>query len=292
MKKHLLAGIISLAIVPMGFAQTALTLDFTGSTLDTKWQVEASNPSYTLSHSSNKLSVVMTDSVGPQQAPPGSPASNWKSFWYSPISPSIDMRTNKVITVDIDASTVTVPFVLALQPQDGTGKYCDDNVGVTVAAGYVGTLTFNYASKFRNLYGSSPGLVDSAAITQLNIQAIGEGLGASPWNKKFMGSFTLDNLAIGGVTSGVNDAASQIASSKLFPNPVSDMANVSLNLKSAQNVKVTLSDAMGKEVMNITEGTFTELNKSFDVSNLSKGVYTVNYFINGAAAKSELLMVK
>ena len=49
---------------------------------------------------------------------------------------------------------------------------------------------------------------------------------------------------------------------------------------------------MGKEVMTITEGTMSAVDASFDVSNLKKGVYAVNYSINGAAAKAELLMVK
>ena len=87
-------------------------------------------------------------------------------------------------------------------------------------------------------------------------------------------------------------ASASIASSKLYPNPTSDNAKVELELKSSSNVKVTLSDVMGKEVMVISEGTISTLTKDFSVANLNKGIYTVNYFINGAAAKSELLMVK
>ncbi len=86
--------------------------------------------------------------------------------------------------------------------------------------------------------------------------------------------------------------ASSIASSKLYPNPVSDRANVELNLKSASSVKVTVSDLMGKEIMTIAEGTFSSLNESFSVANLNKGIYTVNYFVNGSAAKAEMLMVR
>lgn len=91
--------------------------------------------------------------------------------------------------------------------------------------------------------------------------------------------------------AGVN-AAAAIASSKLYPNPVSDMAKVELNLKSASSVKVTLSDVMGKEVMTIADGTFSDLTKEFSVATLNKGIYTVNYYINGEAAKAEMLMVK
>jgi len=57
-------------------------------------------------------------------------------------------------------------------------------------------------------------------------------------------------------------------------------------------VKVTLSDVMGREVMTIAQGSMSSITQSFSVANLQKGVYTVNYFVNGAAAKAELLMVK
>jgi hypothetical protein len=100
------------------------------------------------------------------------------------------------------------------------------------------------------------------------------------------------NIKAGSLVTSTNDASSLVSSSKLFPNPVSDEANIELNLKSASDVKVTLSDMMGREVMTIAEGSMASLNKAFSVATLQKGVYTVNYSVNGAAAKSELLMVK
>jgi len=65
-----------------------------------------------------------------------------------------------------------------------------------------------------------------------------------------------------------------------------------LNLKINSNVKVTLTDVMGREVAVIAEENTSTLNAEYNTSNLTKGLYTVNYFINGAPAKSELLMVK
>jgi len=109
------------------------------------------------------------------------------------------------------------------------------------------------------------------------------------------GRVFIDGFAIGSapsLTTDVKEAASMIASSKVYPNPVSDIANVELNLKSPATVKVILSDLMGKQVMTIKEGTFSSLSESFSVANLNKGMYTVNYYVNGAAAKAEMLMVK
>jgi hypothetical protein len=117
----------------------------------------------------------------------------------------------------------------------------------------------------------------------------------------YTGTLTFDNAKIGCANvvglnstcaSGTNAAQANVSSSKLYPNPTSDMARVELNLFNPASVKVTLSDLMGKEVMTISEGTTSALAKDFSVANLNKGIYTVNYFINGAAAKSEMLMVK
>ncbi len=93
------------------------------------------------------------------------------------------------------------------------------------------------------------------------------------------------------ITTGLS-AAATIAASKIYPNPSSDMVTVQMELKASSDVKITLSDLMGKEVMTIAEGKMMGMEKSFSTANLKSGVYTVNYFVNGSAAKAELLMVK
>jgi hypothetical protein len=103
---------------------------------------------------------------------------------------------------------------------------------------------------------------------------------------------SISNIKVGSAVTAVSEASANIASAKLYPNPVSDQAKVELELRSVADVKVTLSDIMGKELMTVAQGTMSSLNTEINVTNLNKGIYTVNYFINGAAAKSELLMVK
>jgi hypothetical protein len=100
------------------------------------------------------------------------------------------------------------------------------------------------------------------------------------------------NIKLGSTVTGINGAQANIASSKLYPNPSTDLAKVELNLNSVSEVKVTLSDLMGKEIMTVAQGTTAVVNADINTANLNKGIYTVNYFIDGAAAKSELLMVK
>lgn len=112
------------------------------------------------------------------------------------------------------------------------------------------------------------------------------------------GTIVFDDMMFGnapstpGLVTGVNKAAELIAAARVYPNPASSDATVELSLKSASDVKVTLSDMMGREVAVVAEGKMTNLNKAFSTSELTKGLYTVNYFINGAPAKATLLMVK
>ncbi|MFN3404039.1 MAG: T9SS type A sorting domain-containing protein [Cytophagaceae bacterium] len=103
------------------------------------------------------------------------------------------------------------------------------------------------------------------------------------------------NLSIGSApVLSTNKAASYIASSNLYPNPATGSASFDLNLKEVSTVKVIITDLAGKEAAVVFEGNMTAGNNtsSFDVSALNKGMYSVNYFINGEAAKAQLLMVK
>jgi hypothetical protein len=294
MKKSLLfvfGGILASALTIN--AQTVQTFD--GTSVPTGWAPEAS---YTLA-ANNRLEVTMNDSVGPQQMPlAASPASNWQAIIFTPAA-SINMAQGcKCITFDVD-NTGNQVLVLAVQAQDvnhvvGTNNKYTDQTNAVIAAGYVGSVTINYTGKFENYYGypTAGGKIDSTQVAQINIQAIGEGLPAAPWSKKYKGNFKIDNLSIAGLTLSNKKAAEYIATSKVYPNPVSETANLELTLKSVSDVKVTLSDMMGKEMMTVANGSYSSLNESFSVANLNKGIYTVNYFVNGAAAKSELLMVK
>jgi hypothetical protein len=112
--------------------------------------------------------------------------------------------------------------------------------------------------------------------------------------REYTGTVIFDDFKLGGADYVLSTAAAKtaISSSKLYPNPTSESTSLELSLKEASDVKVTLSDLMGREVAVIANERGLDVNKSFSTANLAKGMYTVNYFINGAPAKAELLMVK
>ena len=288
MKKLLLTNLLVLACFVCSMAQTAYNETFATMPTDPTWN---GGTTYSISIMSSKLNVVMNDSSGPEQlAGCPCPAANWANLTMN-FTYSINMKWNRTITLDID-NTGNAEMTLNVQVQDVNGKYTD-NVNVNVPAGFSGNRTLNYTNKFRNYYGSvaQQGLVDSTQINQINIQPVGGTWGAAPWNKKFKGNFTIDNFMVGGAVLGTNIATS-VANAQLFPNPATDAATLKLELNSVSDVKVTLTDMMGREIAVIRKDNVSSLEESFDVSAFAKGLYTVNYFINGAPAKSELLMVK
>jgi len=92
------------------------------------------------------------------------------------------------------------------------------------------------------------------------------------------------------IPTGTLAAASNIASTKVFPNPTEGSFNVELNLKSSVSASIIVTDMMGRQVAvkNVTSGVNTE----FNTSGFAKGVYTVTYVLDGTPAKSELVVVR
>ncbi len=106
------------------------------------------------------------------------------------------------------------------------------------------------------------------------------------------GDFFMKNFVGGSlVVTGLNNSTS-VADANVFPNPSTGQTTVSGELKSVADVKITLVDILGQEVKVIAEERTSTINSTFDVSNLKKGIYTVVTNIDGAPAKSQMLVVR
>ena len=226
--------------------------------------------------------------------------------------------SSKVVSFDFDNTSTTDDYKVQVQMQTVDGKiFTIKNSQVTgtnpgndylhsiefvVNRGTSSAFSQNFANVLLGAYGANHTAAvaaDYSQIKAITITVINNANTGDPNyypNALNAATFSIDNFKIGDqttlVSTSVSAANTNIASSKIYPNPTADNARVELELKSASNVKVTLSDVMGKEVMTISEGTVSSLSQDFSVANLNKGIYTVNYFVNGASAKSELLMVK
>lgn len=93
----------------------------------------------------------------------------------------------------------------------------------------------------------------------------------------------------------VHDAASTqnfaIDNVSIYPNPTRDKVTIAFNANSPHNAKLTITNLMGQKVMeqDITEKGWVE--KTVDVSHLSKGLYLINIKADGVNI-SEKLIVK
>jgi hypothetical protein len=147
------------------------------------------------------------------------------------------------------------------------------SIPTSVAAGSTGSFTVTF----------SPTGVAGAKIATINIAS----------NDADEGSYQVNiSSNATAVTTAINNVQANISSYKLYPNPSTERVTVELELKSESDVKIALSDMMGREVITIAQGTMSSLKADFHVGSLSKGAYIITYLINGIPAKSELLMVK
>ena len=82
---------------------------------------------------------------------------------------------------------------------------------------------------------------------------------------------------------GIGEKTNAIASVSVYPNPVKDIATVSLTLNQSSNVTVGVTNLVGQQVMSLNKGSMSAGTTQFnlDASNLTSGVYFVTVLVNG-----------
>jgi hypothetical protein len=110
--------------------------------------------------------------------------------------------------------------------------------------------------------------------------------------------FTNDQYLDAGIKlSSTNLSAKEVPNSftlgEAYPNPASNDVTIRFNLKANKNVKVSLINLLGQEVINIANDNFTSgINEvKFNVGNLSAGVYFYTMTVDGVS-QSQKIMIK
>jgi len=81
-------------------------------------------------------------------------------------------------------------------------------------------------------------------------------------------------------TVGMDEQTRDDIISNIFPNPATNQININLNIPNIENVKVSLFNNIGQELMINNLGSISGLqNLSFDISGLQSGIYFVNVTI-------------
>ncbi|HHZ81359.1 MAG TPA: T9SS type A sorting domain-containing protein, partial [Flavobacteriales bacterium] len=76
---------------------------------------------------------------------------------------------------------------------------------------------------------------------------------------------------------------------QIYPNPVSDITTCSFSLAEGSSVRVIMTDAIGREVLEIFEGELPEGNHEYKIStiNLESGTFAISLFVDGKEVSSK-----
>ncbi len=113
--------------------------------------------------------------------------------------------------------------------------------------------------------------------------------GHSPTNNDYL---WVDNLALTGSVAGIQSQFSFLNCFVVFPNPSTDNVNMTLNLKSSQQVSLELLDLTGKIIRTKDLGTIQgETQQSMDVNGVAKGNYFLR-IVSGKAAEVKKVVIQ
>jgi hypothetical protein len=91
---------------------------------------------------------------------------------------------------------------------------------------------------------------------------------------------------------GIDQKNNELASVTLYPNPVKDLAKVSVNLKQSADVSVELTNLVGQRVISQNKGNMNAGFQQFsiDASSLSSGVYFMTVRVNGQKFTQKMIV--
>ncbi|MBC7864294.1 MAG: T9SS type A sorting domain-containing protein [Bacteroidia bacterium] len=97
--------------------------------------------------------------------------------------------------------------------------------------------------------------------------------GANPTANDYL---WVDNLALSGTVTGIENQTTFLNSVVVFPNPSTESINLNLNLKNAQSVTIELTDINGKLIRSKNAGVLQgESIQTINVAGIAKGNYIV-----------------
>lgn len=155
-------------------------------------------------------------------------------------------------------TTVAQPTALALTPTCNETILGQSTGSASVtAAGGTSPYTYNWSN------GSTTSSASSLPAGIINVTVTDANNCTSTTNCEVQ------------FTVGVEEVVAGITAINVFPNPSNGQFNVMLTLKDASNVEVTLFDVRGAIVSTERFVASTTINKSFNVSDVTKGIYNL-----------------
>ena len=105
----------------------------------------------------------------------------------------------------------------------------------------------------------------------------------------------IDDINIGNYTVGIDDAANNIGSFNVYPNPTNSSAQISFNLmKDIKVLKIKVRNAVGQEVTNVVNGqSFNAGKYTLKIDNekkLSSGIYFIEFNVDDDIKVQKLIV--
>jgi len=308
MKKCLLtfAALVIVSIASMAqFIQTATSVTYTGHEVPTGTPSFYSYQAYpTTKYSENTCTSLFTGTLGgfdanqydattvsPARADgvifygggianvySGTPCvSNMPSFGFNINLVDLSLPANQKISFKYQSD---VNLSLAFQIKDAYYNNMLSSLPFTlIGDGLVHTISLDFSSY----------VITGAVLTAIKQVAL--TYTSTTLSPNF--AVSVANITLGSsVTTAVTDSQGSLTGANVFPNPTNGLTTVTADFAYTSDVKVSLLDMYGRELNVIAEGNYSSINTNFDVSNLSNGIYTVYYQVNGKVAKVQKLIIQ
>ncbi len=147
---------------------------------------------------------------------------------------------------------------------------------------------------------------DAFAVTGTDLPDLGQVYLSNQYSQGTglaLSSVKIDGIRIGTTWAGSVLAAISVTSIEIpkgfylgqnFPNPFNPMTNIYFSVPKSQNIKITVSDILGKEVGIIVNGYMTagSYKADFDASGLSSGIYFYRLEANEFSEVKKMTLVK
>ncbi|MDZ4663625.1 MAG: T9SS type A sorting domain-containing protein [Bacteroidota bacterium] len=187
--------------------------------------------------------------------------------------------------------------VRAFRTCDGTLSTEPGGFNVTGATGVLAAVKdkayFHYMSGEMKAGASSATSATFAIPFSVSSNPLSEGI--NPVSNYFAMThvgFTFPSAACGStITTGIASAKTDASESSLYPNPTENNFNVRLNLSTANDIAISVYNAIGQKVSETkTNGTIGENNVSMNMNNATAGVYFVKIKVGKTESTKKLVV--
>lgn len=305
MKKTLLSTIAGIFAVSSSMAQfvyhpnatTPTGLSFSGSEMTTAGVASimgihptntdatcstVANGSVTATSGTNMVNVLYTDAMSGYSTLNGSPCIKGNPSIVINAETPLNLSSSPTLSVTLTSNTAFLLLVQLLDPTFNSLLNTPAPINV-LGDGVPHTYTVNFGDNVVN--GRTLESVQRITLQHEN------GLTTNPG--PLNASLGFQTMTAGTATITSVNKAFLVSNSTIFPNPSKGNTTLEFSLIETADVKVVLTDMIGKELAVLAEGNFGTGKQAynFDANNFDKGLYLINYYVNGSPARGQKFVV-